>query len=67
MRWIVTALVMGSVLAGCSTHTAQMDSGGYASPPSDRLDIVRQTSDAEAHPGKTRSVHDFAIPRGLYQ
>jgi hypothetical protein len=69
MKWIVTLIVVGSIVTGCSTmRTAHVDEGGFASPPSDQqLDPVRKTSDSDEHPGKTWSVREFAQPRGLYQ
>lgn len=64
MRWVLALLMTGSVLAGCSAHSARMN-GGYASPD-DRLDPVRKTNAPGEDPGKEQSVRDFAQPRGLY-
>lgn len=65
MRLMVIALMMGSILVGCSTRTAQVD--GYASPRTEeeRLRPVSPTGTAE-DPGKERSVRDFSTPKGLY-
>ena len=65
MRRVVIALILGSCLAGCATHTARTDEQGYASPgvlPG----RAEQTQVSDKERSQAWSAREFSQPRGLW-
>ena len=67
MKWIALILVVGTTLAGCSTHARTSGEGSAlpreaVSPPLADRELIPESP---RHPSHYWSVRDFMQPRGL--